>query len=219
MRVCILTRSDLFPTQHGAAVKIIETARSLSLLYGEPCFIAIADRDFYWRIQGDAQDKVLYGARFRASQEWPPLPVFHRLAERICARLGYPKEEYFLYTPQFDPSWMMRVFYIGQKEKVDVFQAEFPGYGIPAALAAQAIRLYRGWNGGRHPISSIVQHNVEWDRLQEFGHRVDRIRKMECLALSMVDEVIAVSQADKRRMVAAGIKTEKITMLLGLSLW
>ena len=71
----------------------------------------------------------------------------------------------------------------------------------------------RTWKGGRRPISSIVQHNVEWDRLAEFGHRVSSIRRMEVLALRLVDEVIAVSADDKRRMVAAGVDKNKITII------
>ena len=32
MRICILTRADIFPANHGAAVKITQTAQKLSLL-------------------------------------------------------------------------------------------------------------------------------------------------------------------------------------------
>ena len=90
MRVCILTRKDLFPTNHGAAVKIIETARALSVIEDNPCFIAIEDRDFYWRIEGETQQKIKYGPRIRAAQEWPPFPYLSVLAERLCATIGYP---------------------------------------------------------------------------------------------------------------------------------
>ena len=81
------------------------------------------------------------------------------------------------------------------------------------AAAARVLRKLRAWTGGRQPISSIVQHNVEWDRLEEFGHKVSRIRLMELRALKMVDEVIAVSGDDRRRMVAAGIEEHKITVV------
>ena len=136
--------------------------------------------------------------------------LLSRWPERLCRWIGYPEEEFFLYSPQFDPAWVIRAVSVGLEEDIDVFQAEFPGYGIVAALASRIIATIRV---GKHPISSIVQHNVEWDRLQEFGHDVHRIRKMELLSLRAVDEVIAVSVDDRRRMVEFGIAKEKITVI------
>jgi len=209
-RVCILTRGDLFPTNHGAAVKIVRTAEALSRM-GAPCTVVTDDRDRYWRfVDGEAQ-AVPYPTRFRAVQEWPPLPRLGHLAERICGALGYPSEEYFLYRPQFDPSWWLRAVAVGVLEDVEVFQAEFPGYGVPAFLAARLVGQQRP--DGHRPRSCVVQHNVEWDRLQEFGHEVSRIRSLEQWVLGQVDEVIAVSEDDRRRMVAAGLCAEKVTVI------
>jgi len=209
-RVCILTRGDLFPTNHGAAVKIVRTAEALSRL-GGPCSVVTDDRDWYWRFVDGVPEAVPYPARFRAVQEWPPLPRLGRLAERLCGKLGYPPEEFFLYRPQFDPSWWLRAVAVGVLEQVDVFQAEFPGYGVPAFIAARLVG--QGRPEEARPRSCIVQHNVEWDRLAEFGHEVGRIRAMEQWVLGQVDEVIAVSEDDKRRMVAAGTRGQKITVV------
>ena len=72
--------------------------------------------------------------------------------------------------PQFDPQWWARVGYVGVKHDVQMFQAEFPGYGLACWLAAKALEAR----------SSIVQHNVEWDRLQDVmglgDGEVERIR-------------------------------------------
>ncbi len=209
-RVCILTRGDLFPTDHGAAVKIVRTAEALSRL-GAPCTVVTDDRDQYWRFVDGQVEAVPYPTRFRAVQEWPPLPRLSHLAERICGHLGYPTEEFFLYRPQFDPGWWLRAVAVGVLEEVDVFQAEFPGYGVPAFIAARLVGQDRP--GDRRPRSCIVQHNVEWDRLSEFGHEVDRIRAMEQWVLGQVDEVIAVSEDDKRRMVAAGLDANKVSVI------
>jgi MoaA/NifB/PqqE/SkfB family radical SAM enzyme/glycosyltransferase involved in cell wall biosynthesis len=213
LNICILTRSDIIPTDHGAAVKIVETAHSLSRLYQRPVFVVVEDRDYYHRFCDGQHTKTPYSSRVRAMEEWFPLPFLERFAERICTQIGYPKEEFFLYKPQFDPSWVVRALAVGQLEKIDVFQAEFPGYGIPAVIASRLLGMMRVWKGGRRPISSIVQHNVEWDRLAEFGHKVSSIRRMEVLSLRLVDEVIAVSADDKRRMVAAGVEKNKITII------
>jgi MoaA/NifB/PqqE/SkfB family radical SAM enzyme/glycosyltransferase involved in cell wall biosynthesis len=206
VHICIVTRGDLYPTNHGAAVKIVRTAEYLSLL-GSTVLVVTEDRDVYLRYKAGHVERVPYGDRFRAAQEWPGMDRAARLAERICGRIGYPREEYFLYTPQFDPAWWARVLYVGRREQIDVFQAEFPGYGVPCWLAAKLL--------GRR--SSIVQHNVEWDRLQDVmglgDHEVRRIKACELFALERVDEVIAVSRDDRDRMVAAGLSGERITVI------
>ena len=209
MRICIVTRADLFPTNHGAAVKIVETAKSLAKLTEDTCFIATMEREFYWKI-GESVEECSYSPKARAMQEWPFIRSGTRLAERICRRLGYPEEELFLYSPQFDPAWLSRLVFIGLEEDIDVFQAEFPGYGLIAELASRCIKWIRG---GQKPRTSIVQHNVEWHRLQAFGHSVEWIQRMETLALQAVDDVIAVSQEDKEIMVESGIEGSKITVI------
>ena len=103
-----------------------------------------------------------------------------------------------------DPAWWMRAAAVGELEGIDVFQAEFPGYGVAAWLAARFSGEAR---------SAIVQHNVEWDRLAEFGHDVAHIKRVEQWVLGQVDEVIAVSQDDKDRMVEAGTPADKITVV------
>jgi MoaA/NifB/PqqE/SkfB family radical SAM enzyme/glycosyltransferase involved in cell wall biosynthesis len=209
VRVCILTRGDLFPTNHGAAVKIVRTAEHLSLRSGQPCFLVTDDRDHYLRFDGRQHSPVAYPPRWRAAQEWPGLPRLSRLATRLCDLAGYPPEEHFLYRPMFDPAWWLRALTVGLVERIDVFQAEFPGYGVPALVAARLSGLLRD-----APVrSSIVQHNVEWDRLEEFGHDVRRIRPIEQGILSAVDEVIAVSTDDRRRMVAAGLAAGRVTVI------
>ena len=209
MRVCILTRSDLFPTNHGAAVKIVRTAEQLSTQTGQPTFLVTDDRDHYLRFTGTTVTSVPYPPRLRAAEEWPPLPRLSRLADRLCALVGYPREEHFLYRPIFDPSWWLRAAYVGFAEQIDVFQAEFPGYAVPALVASRLRRLLSGVSAR----ASIVQHNVEWDRLEEFGHRVDRIRAVEQALLRAVDEVIAVSEDDRRRMVAAGLPAQQVSVI------
>ncbi len=206
MRICIVTRGDLYPTNHGAAVKIVRTAEYLSLL-GATVLVVSEDREAYLRYTAGQVASVPYSARFRAAQEWPGLAQGGRWAERLCERIGYPREEFFLYTPQFDPAWWARVLHVGRVEQVDVFQAEFPGYGVACWLAAKVL-------GAR---SSLVQHNVEWDRLQDVmglgDDEVRRIRACELFALERVDEVIAVSEDDRARMVAAGISADRITVI------
>lgn len=210
MRICILTRGDLFPTQHGAAVKIVRTAQALARA-GAAVFIVTDDRDAYLKVGEGGVERVAWPPRVRAAQEWPPVPRLGRLAERLCAAVGYPREEHFLYRPIFDPAWWMRAMAIGLIEQIDWFQAEFPGYAAPGLVARRGLALLRP--GRSAPRTSIVQHNVEWDRLAEFGFEVGRIRAVEQALLAAVDEVIAVSADDRRRMVAAGTASDKVTVI------
>jgi len=203
LRICILTRGDLFPTDHGAAVKIVRTAEALSRIHGV-CCVVTDDREAYLRFEHGRHRRVAYPAKTRAAEEWPMVSRAGRWAERVLGRLGYPFEEHFLYRPMLDPAWWMRAVAVGELEGIDVFQAEFPGYGVAAWLAA------RFSDGAR---ASVVQHNVEWDRLAEFGHDVEYIRRIEQWVLEQVDEVIAVSEDDKTRMVSAGTRAEKITVV------
>ncbi len=206
LRLCVVTRGDLWPTNHGAAVRIVRAAQYASLL-GAEVYIVTDDRDRYWLYRRGQRHELRYSKRFRALQEWPGLNAAGRLAERICGRVGYPPEETFLYRPQFDPQWWARVGYVGLQHDIEVFQAEFPGYGLACWLAAKAFEAR----------SSIVQHNVEWDRLEDVlglpPEEIERIKELELFALRQVDDVIAVSVEDRDRMVSAGLASEKITVL------
>ena len=206
MRIAIVTRGDLYPTNHGAAVKIVRTAEYLSLL-GAEVFVVTDDTSKYLAYSSGRVREVPYSDRMVAAQHWPGMERVGHLAERLCRRVGYPNEEFFLYRPQFDPQWWSRVFYVGAREQIDVFQAEFPGYGMACWLAAKAFDAR----------CSIVQHNVEWDRLQDVcglnDEEVRHIRELELFALQRCDEVIAVSDDDRTRMARAGVPDSKITVL------
>ena len=193
-------------------MKIVRTAEALSRA-GAPTCVVTDDRDAYWRFTEGRPERVEFGPRFRAAEEWPPLPALSRQAARICARVGYPREEHFLYQPLFDPTWWARALQVGRMEGIDVFQAEFPGYGVAAWLAARALSRLRVRAGGPPARSSIVQHNVEWERLAAFGHEVGAIKRVEQWVLDRVDEVIAVSLDDKVRMVGAGTDPNRITVI------
>lgn len=206
MRVALLTRGDLFPSWHGAAVKIVRTAEALADR-GDRVYVLSDDRDTYWAV-GPRADwrRVPFGARFRAAEEWPILRNGAR-AERWCARVGYPADEHFLYRPIFDPAWWARALYVGLRERIEVYQAEFPGYAAPAVLAARTL-------GGR---AVAVMHNVEFDRLRQMAglpaDAVDRIRRAEVGLLGACDGVIAVSEDDRRRIVAAGVPEARVSVI------
>ena len=206
MNIVFVTRSDLFPPHHGAAVKIVRTAEALAAL-GAGVSLVSDDRDSYLRLAGAVWERVPYPPRLRAAEEWPPLPRLALLAERLLGRLGYPAEEHFLYRPLIDPAWWLRTAAVGRLERADVFQAEFPGYGLPALLAARLL-------GAR---AAIVQHNVEYDRLRQMAGlsrgAIARLRAVEIGLLRGVDEVVAVSPDARRLMTGDGLPAERCTVI------
>ncbi len=205
MRVALLTRGDLFPTWHGAAVKIVRTAEALAAA-GDTVFVVTDDRDGYLAVTRTGWKKIPFGPTFRALEEYPGLRNGAR-AERWCARVGYPAEEHFLYRPIFDPAWWARALYVGLRERIDVYQAEFPGYAAPATLAARLL-------GGR---AVAVMHNVEYDRLGQMAglgrQALGRIRSLELALLRAVDGVIAVSDVDRDRIVDAGVPGARVSVV------
>lgn len=198
VRVAFLCRPDLFPTQHGAAVRIVRSAEAL-VASGDHVVVITEDRDQYWRVTPTGWVAVPYGPRFRALMEWPLLRNQQR-AERMCARMGYPQEEFFLYRPIFDPSWWGRALYVGLREQVDVYQAEFPGFAAPATLAARLLGAQ----------SFLSQHNIEYDRLAQMGGleagTLRRIRRLEILLMQAVDRVLTCSEEDRERARQAGVQ-------------
>ncbi|MSQ01846.1 MAG: radical SAM protein [Myxococcales bacterium] len=195
-RVAVISRGDLFPTRHGAAVKIVRAAEALAAA-GDHVVLVSDDREAYLRWQAGAFVRIPFGRRFRAAQEAPLLRDQARF-ERWLTRIGYPLDETFLYRPVVDPAWWLRVLYVGLRERIDVYQAEFPGYAVPAALAATLL-------GGR---SVLVQHNVEHDRLRQTaglsGGALARIRAVELAAVAAVDELIVLSEEDRVRLGGRG---------------
>lgn len=196
-RVAILSRGDLFPTVHGAAVKIVRTAEALAAA-GDHVVLVSDDREAYLRLERGVFVRVPFGARLRALQEAPFLRDQARL-ERLLLRIGYPLDETFLYRPILDPAWWARVLYVGLRERIDVYQAEFPGYAAPAVLAAKLL-------GGR---SVLVEHNVEHDRLRQMAGlgraALLRIRGIENALVRAVDDVIVVSEEDRARLGGRGL--------------
>ena len=190
--VAIITRGDLFPTNHGAAVKIVRTAEAL-VRAGDRVVFVSDDRDGYTRMGHEGLERVLFGRRLRAIQEWPVLRNQARL-ERVLAAIGYPVDEHFLYRPLIDPAWWARVLYVGVRERIDIYQAEFPAYAVPAAVAAKLL-------GGR---SLLVEHNVEHDRLRQMaGLSVSVLRRakvIEQVVSRLVDDVVVVSEEDRTRL-------------------
>lgn len=192
--VVVITRSDLFPTDHGAAVKIVKTARGLAAA-GRPVAIVTADRHRYWRI--DEQ-----GVHAMALPLWLRLLALPRMISHLLHRLrGLPASNAFLYWPLYDPGYGLRAAWVGRRIGASTALAEFPAY-------AQAARICRLLNGGR---AVLAEHNVEYQRLAEQVNGLSQrafesFKQGELKLANSMDAVVCVSDRDRLQLIEDGLE-------------
>jgi len=196
--VVVISRADLFPTDHGAAVKIIETARGLAR-QGRPVAIVTAERDHYLEVSPD-------GVIRRPLPRWLRLLALPRRVSHLLHRLrGMPSSNAFLYWPLYDPGYALRAAWVGRQIDAGQILAEFPAY-------AHSARLCRMLNGGS---AVMVEHNVEYQRLREqisdLGEACyQRFRRIELKLANSMDAVVCVSERDRRTLIDAGLESTRV---------
>lgn len=199
--VVVVTRSDLFPTDHGAAVKIVETAHGLARL-GRPVAIVTAETGTYLRVGPDSIERRKLPRWLR----WLAPPRF--LVRWLHRRRGLPESNAFLYCALVDPAYGLRAAWVGRQIGARVCLAEFTAY-------AQAARLCRLLNGGE---AVLVEHNVEYQRLADqvetlTPEQFERLREVEIGLANCMNAVITVSEPDRRQLVADGADPEVISTI------
>lgn len=201
-RVAVLvTRTDIEPANHGAAVKIQQVAAALSRRL-DAVFVVTGDRRHYleWR------DGRRVRRRFPAWLRWLSPP-----RQWVIARLllrGFPVSNLFLYYPLADGSYSRRALWLGRRYRVVLWQAEFPAYAV-ACLRGQAVF------GGA---TVLAEHNVEYDRIREqvpgLGERrYALLRYWELRLCRACDRVVCVSGRDRDRLAADGVPPGRITVI------
>jgi glycosyltransferase involved in cell wall biosynthesis len=191
--VVIITREDLFPTDHGAAVKIVETARGLSR-NDRSVAIVSSDRKQYWLVEeGEfSQHKYPFWLRLLA------LP--RMLVELLHRSKDIPASNSFLYLPLSDMSFAWRAIYVGKRHAAGIFQAEFPAYARAAVWARSVL-------GGK---AVMVEHNVEYLRLQQqlaelTEAQFENLKTIEITLCNQCDAVICVSDNDRHLLIRDGV--------------
>jgi len=216
LSVTIVTRHDLYPAVHGGAVKIVRTAEALSRT-GAAVTVVTSDR-LQYHVYDDGQHSLRdYPKRLIAATRVAPrlrpwlerlgIPDYWKSIEHLLRSLGYPDDEHLLYQPLFDVDFWIRAVWVGRKHKTDWFQAEFPGFGVPAYVASRLLRRK----------CSVVEHNVEWSRLADTTElseaTVRRLREIEMQICHLADEVVTCSDDDRTLMLGDDFAREEITVI------
>jgi glycosyltransferase involved in cell wall biosynthesis len=203
MNVCIISRGDVFPPNHGAAAKIVNTAKYLSRL-GDEVVLLTDDIKTYHVFSGGVRREEEYPA-------WLARVGFDAQAirKRLCG-MGVPPEDAFLYQPIFDRNFWARAVWAARRHRFRVIQAEFPGYVMPAYVAKNALVP-------RRPTVVLVEHNVEFLRIPQ-SSQVDRrgqrnLRRIEKVMIALCDRVVAVSPVDQASLVSAGVPRRKVAVI------
>lgn len=201
-RVAVLvTRSDIEPANHGAAVKIQRLAAALSRRL-DAVFVVTGERGHYfeWR------DGNRCSRRYPAWLRWLA-PPRHWVILRLLLR-GFPVSNLFLYYPLADASYARRALWLGRRHRVVLWQAEFPAYAV-ACLRGQAVF------GG---VTVLAEHNVEYERIRDqlpdLGDRQwSLLRYWELRLCRACDHVVCVSRRDRERLADDGVPAERISVI------
>lgn len=198
MEIAMVSRADVFPPDHGAAVKIDRTAAALSRLVSA-VYLVTDDRYHYYVYRSGVaqrQNYPLWLSWLAPPRTW----VRHRAQQK-----GIPASDAFLYAALFDWSYILRTLYLALRHPITVFQAEFPGY-------ARACLWGRSLFGGK---VVLVEHNVEYLRLRDQfsdlpATAFDYLRRVEVQLCNQSDAVVTVSERDREQLVADGVERQRV---------
>jgi len=205
--VLIVTRGDIFPADHGAAVRTVETARALArsgLAVG-----IVTDKQGYWYefSDGDFQRRRFpFWVRLLS----PPAP----LVKLLHYSKDLPLSNSFLYLPLTDRGFFWRTLAAGRKIHAGILQAEFPAYA-QACIKARPLLDCR---------VVMVEHNVEYARLRsQIAELTDsqyhNLRQIELSLCQNSDAVVCVSDNDRQKLSADGVRPDLLhTILHGVNL-
>ena len=199
--ILIVTRSDLFPADHGAAVKIVETARGLSQ-HGRKVGIVSDDRSHWWLFENGRKQRCR-------------LPFWLRLLSlpRSLTRLLHyskelPESNSFLYLPLTDSSFFWHSLYAARKLNAGILQAEFPAYAKPCIDAREILNA----------AVVLVEHNVEYARLKAqiaelSDAQFQNLKAIEIDLCNRSDAVVCVSDNDRQQLLRDGVKPELLNTI------
>jgi len=201
MKICVVSRGDLslFPPTQGASVKLFYTLKTLSNL-GMNMYFVSAEDNFYYEIKKGKFIKRRYPWIIGRS----PIRIFHKI---FLSWLGFPNDIFVLYHPLVNFRLWLKLFYVALKEKIDLIQAEFTAFGIPAIF----VKFFTF-----KPVV-LVEHNVESSQLPDvtnltpFGIKI--VKFVENFVGTFSDKIIVMSEGEKRELKKMKIDENKIHVI------
>jgi len=194
--VLLVTRSDLFPADHGAAVRTLETARALSRR-GIKVGIVSDERKYWYRFTNGKEEKAGYPLWVKLLSLPAPLVKLLHFSKDI------PYSNSFLYLPLTDHGMQWRTIAAAKQLSAGVLQAEFPAYAQPCLKVRDALQC----------AVILVEHNVEYDRIRAQVNELteaqyENLKAIEIGLCQQVDAVVCVSDNDRQKLVLDGVAPE-----------
>jgi glycosyltransferase involved in cell wall biosynthesis len=205
--VLIVTRGDLFPVDHGAAVRTVETARALARA-GLAVGIVTDERKHWYRVQDGKEIPVPYPFLVRLLSLPGPLVKLLHFTKNL------PYSNSFLYLPMTDGSFRWRIIAAARQLNAGILQAEFPAYALPCLQVGEALEC---------PVV-LVEHNVEYERIRAQvpaleDSQYDNLKEIEIGLCNRSDAVVCVSDNDRQKLGEDGVEPERMhTILHGVDL-
>ncbi len=199
--IIIVTRGDLFPPDHGAAVRTVESAKALARS-GIRVGIVTDDRKHWFELVGE--DTVA-----RKYPVWTRLvSIPGPLAKLLHFSKDLPYSNSFLYLPMTDGSFFWRTIAASRALHAGVLQAEFPAYALPCIRARETLDCR----------VAMVQHNVEYDRIRAqvpelTQEQYENLKAIEIDLCNRCDAVVCVSDNDRQKLGEDGVHPELLHMV------
>ena len=199
--ILIVTRKDIFPADHGAAVKIVETAKGLSQ-HGRKVGIVSDDRRQWWLFENGKEQACRLPFWLRL------LSLPRSLTQLLHFSKELPESNSFLYLPLTDSSFFWHCLYAARKLNAGILQAEFPAYAKPCIEAREILNA----------AVVLVEHNVEYARLKAqiaelTEEQFRNLRAIEIDLCNRSDAVVCVSDNDRQRLLNDGVKQELLNTI------
>lgn len=201
-RLAIVTRADIFPTNHGGAVKIVQTAKSLSFHYEEVLVITPAAGWYFVFRRGEMIREPCPSfamVLFQVPQKW--------LQQKLNTT-GFPPGDSFMALPVFDWNFKFRVLYLAVRRPFEVLHAEVAPYVFAC-----------DWASWLYPAIPriVVEQNVEFLRIGATYNLsvadIEKMKQIEIAACRHSDRVVAVSEEDRTLLIDHGVEPWRLAVI------
>jgi glycosyltransferase involved in cell wall biosynthesis len=191
--IIFVTRGDLFPPDHGAAVRTVESARALARR-GVKTGIVTDDRSHWFEIGPEGVTERKYPFWLRLLSLPGPLVKLLHFSKDL------PYSNSFLYLPLTDGSFYWRTIAASRAIHAGVLQAEFPAYALPCIKARETLNCS----------VVLVEHNVEYDRIKAQVDELtpaqyENLKDIEIDLCNRSDAVVCVSDNDRQKLGEDGV--------------